>query len=164
MKKASSNKALAALVLLIGACAPVSHLSAAALEISLHRAGTLLACLPVADHKFELSFIHSVSKTPVRDFYELVRTPAQGLTIKQTQETFMAHGQGLPSLVQEPDAITFERRNGQFVLTMERDIPQLIVRTDQRFKNRLHTGTTTMNLNQWPDSGLAIVPVPNCHP
>lgn len=161
MKRASLNKLA---LLLAGAFALAGNLQAADLEISYYREGKLLACIPVADKTFELSFIHSVSHTPVTDYYRVVESSAGGLTINQTAEVFIAHGQGLPSLVNEPDATSFKHRNGQFILEMDRDIGPLIVRTDRRFKNRLHAGNNKINLNQWPDGGLLISPVFNCQP
>nr|WP_251068293.1 DUF1850 domain-containing protein [Marinobacter sp. C7] len=152
----------ALLLLLAGVLASAGDLQADGLEISQYREGRVLTCVPVIDAEFELSFIHSVSLTPVTDYYRLIKSPTGDLTIKQTAEVFVAHGQGLPSLVNEPDATSFEHRNGQFILKMDRKIGRLIVRTDQRFKNRLHTGNSTINLNQWPDSGLLIAPVSNC--
>ena len=62
----------------------------------------------------------------------------------------------------EPDAIAFEHKAGEFILHMERPITDLLVRTDARFKNRLHTDNTTLNLNQWPDTGLRIKPISHC--
>lgn len=161
MKRASLNK-FALRLLLAGVVASAGDLQADGLEISQYREGRLLTCVPVIDAEFELSFIHSVSLTPVTDYYRLIQSPTGDLTIKQTAEVFVAHGQGLPSLVNEPDATSFERRNGQFILKMDRKIGRLIVRTDQRFENRLHTGNSTINLNQWPDSGLLIAPVSKC--
>lgn len=161
MKRASLNKC-ALLLLLAGVFALAGNLQADGLEVSQHREGRLLTCIPVVDREFELSFIHSVSLTPVTDYYRLTESRAGDLKIKQTAEVFLAHGQGLPSLVNEPNATSFELRNGQFILEMDRDIGRLIVRTDKRFKNRLHTGNSIINLNQWPDSGLLIAPVSNC--
>ncbi|MBK1885649.1 DUF1850 domain-containing protein [Marinobacter sp. DY40_1A1] len=151
-------------LLLAGAFALAGNLQAAGLEISYYREGKLLACVSLEDKEFELSFIHSVSLTPVKDYYQLVESPAGELTINQTAEVFIAHGQGLPSLVNEPDAKSFKRRNGKFILEMDRGIGQLIVRTDQRFENRLYVGNRNINLNQWPDGGLLITPVSNCQP
>ena len=160
MKRASLNKSVLP-VLLVGALALAGNLGAAGVEISQYREGRLLTCVPLVDRTFELSFVHSVSLTPVTDYYRLIESPAGDLKINQTAEVFLAHGQGLPSLVDEPDATSFELRNGQFILEMDRDIGRLIVRTDKRFKNRLHTGNSVINLNQWPDSGLMIAPVSN---
>lgn len=151
--------------MLAGALALASSFSyGAGLKIGLDRSNEVLTCIPVENGRFELSFIHSVSLTPVTDYYRLLETEDAVPAIRQTAEVFVTHGQGLPSLVDEPDATAFENRDGHFVLTMDRRIDNLIVRTDQRFRNRLHTGDSTFNLNQWPDAGLRIVPVSNCHP
>jgi hypothetical protein len=131
------------------------------LSISVYREGKPLDCVVLEQSTFELSFIHSVSLTPVTDYYTVVQSP-MGFQIVQTSETFFAHGQGLPSLVNEPDATDFRIENGQFVLTMSRPIEQLIVRTDVRFENRLHTRSETTNLNRWPDNGLLLKPVSSC--
>lgn len=150
-------------MLLAGALALADSVHGAGLHIFQDRENRPLTCIPVVDGRFELSFIHSVSMTPVRDFYRLTETEQGGLSIRQTAERFIAHGQGLPSLVDEPDATSFSNDNGTFVLSIDRAIGRLIVRTDRRFRNRLHTGGTTIDLNQWPDTGLRITPVPDCH-
>ncbi|MBL4613851.1 MAG: DUF1850 domain-containing protein [Magnetovibrio sp.] len=135
---------------------------AAALRIDESRSDVRLACVELVDLKFALSFIHSVSLTPVHDQYRLLNDDQGGYRILQTEERFYAHGQGLPSMYGEPDAIAFEHRNGQFILRLKRPINNLIVRTDSRYKNRLHTGQITINLNQWPDTGLRIYPTDRC--
>jgi hypothetical protein len=134
---------------------------AIALSIEEYRTESPLHCVEVVDQAFALSFIHSVSLTPVYDQYQLLNSDA-GYRILQTEERFFAHGQGLPSLEDEPDAIAFEHSNGQFILRLKRPIHNLIVRTDSRFENRLHTGQITINLNQWPDTGLRIQPIDHC--
>ncbi|OOV88010.1 DUF1850 domain-containing protein [Oceanospirillum linum] len=181
MKKVLSNKTgivlLAAAVLQLAACSALGSATGTPAELpepSLHirdaRNGQHFACVPVTERRFELSFIHSVSLTPVRDLYQIENSTAdagsenraRALVILQTAEHFIAHGQGLPSMAGEPDATAFEHKNGEFILQLQRPIPDLIVRTDHRFKNRLHTGYTTVNLNQWPNTGLRIEPVHHC--
>ncbi|MEH6357239.1 MAG: DUF1850 domain-containing protein [Marinobacter sp.] len=171
MKKASSIKLKQYLPLAAGmlcilaatgaAAAPVAAPNTIGLSISVYREGKPLDCVVLDQSTFELSFIHSVSLTPVTDYYTVVQS-SKGFQIVQTAETFFAHGQGLPSLVNEPDATDFRIENGQFVLTMSRLIEQLIVRTDVRFENRLHTRSETTNLNRWPDNGLLLKPVSSC--
>lgn len=139
-----------------------SQANATALQITDYRAAQSLACVPLMDNQFALSFIHSVSLTPVEDLYQIETTAEGKYRIIQTAERFIAHGQGLPSMDGEPDAIAFEHHDGEFILHLRRPIPDLLVRTDQRFKNRLHTGTTTIDLNQWPDTGLRIAPQHHC--
>ncbi|WDP88462.1 MAG: DUF1850 domain-containing protein [Desulfobacter sp.] len=100
---------------------------------------------------FSLSFIHSVSRTPVTDIYRI-----QGTRIIQTQERFRAHGAGLPSHPSEPGGLSWAKEGEEFVLNMERPIPKLVVRTDKNYKNRLILGSTTINLNQWEDQALLL--------
>ncbi|MEO9273378.1 DUF1850 domain-containing protein [Marinomonas sp. 5E14-1] len=134
---------------------------ATALGISQTRTDKFLECVELYDNRFDLTFIHSVSLTPVTDQYVVIKEEGK-LSILQTAERFYAHGQGLPSLVNEPDAYTFESNNGEFILKLNRAIPDLIVRTDVRFKNKLHTADVTVNLNKWSDIGLHIVPIVSC--
>ena len=149
-------------MLAAGTLLAASQAGAVSLQISDYRAEKPLACIPLTDARFSLSFIHSVSLTPVEDLYQIETDAQAAYRIVQTAERFIAHGQGLPSMEGEPDAIAFEHHDGEFLLRMQRPIDDLLVRTDQRFKNRLHTGTTTIDLNQWPDTGLRIAPRSHC--
>ena len=115
----------------------------------------LLRLNPAGKNGFSLSFIHSVSNTPVIDEYVI----EQG-NIVQTAERFMAHGAGLPSRADEPGGISWERRGDTFVLRMHRPIPKLVVRTDRNYRNRLILGPEEVNLNQWEDQALLIRFVP----
>ncbi|MCZ2720116.1 DUF1850 domain-containing protein [Marinomonas sp. 15G1-11] len=162
MKKALLNKIFSFGMGVVIAVTPFS-LFGSALSISQTRSDVFLECVELSDDRFDLSFIHSVSLTPVVDKYSVV-TRGNELSILQTAEHFIAHGQGLPSLLNEPDAYDFESKNGEFILKMHREIPNLIVRTDSRFQNRLHTSDITVNLNQWSDIGLHIVPIQACEP
>lgn len=136
---------------------------ATSLNIEDYRSGLRLGCVLLKENRFDLSFIHSVSLTPVKDVYEIQPIINGSYKIKQTKEFFIAHGQGLPSMQNEPDVIKFEHHDGQFILHLDRPINDLIVRLDKRFKNRLHTGQNIINLNQWSDdTGLRIKPVANC--
>jgi hypothetical protein len=104
---------------------------------------------------FSLSFIHSVSQTPVRDDYQAI-----DCRIIQTAETFQAHGAGLPSGIDEPGVTGWEHHDGRFVIRMQRPIPRLIVRTDGAYRNRLRIDGKDINLNDWENQAfeLAIVP------
>lgn len=104
---------------------------------------------------FSLSFIHSVSQTPVRDDYQTLDS-----RIIQTAETFQAHGAGLPSGIDETGATGWEHRDGHFLIRMQRPIPRLIVRTDRNYRNRLHIGDKEINLNAWEDQALELAIVP----
>ena len=100
---------------------------------------------------FALTFIHSVSRTPVVDEYLF----EQG-GIVQTAERFRAHGAGLPSHPNEPGGLSWEKQGEDFVLHMRRPMPKLVVRTDANYRNRLVLGRQTVNLNQWEDQALLI--------
>ncbi|HCY84693.1 MAG TPA: hypothetical protein DHV36_06120, partial [Desulfobacteraceae bacterium] len=115
----------------------------------------LLRLDPGGEKGFSLTFIHSVSNTPVTDEYVF----EQGKII-QTAERFMAHGAGLPSQANEPFGISWERIEDTFVLRMHRPIPKLVVRTDRNYRNRLILGPKEVNLNQWDDQALLIRFVP----
>ncbi len=130
------------------------------------------------DAYFALSFIHSVSQTPVIDYYRLYNKNNM-LHIVQIAERFEHHGAGLPSHVSEGS--NWQHRNGYFWLTMQRPITQLIVRTDKDYNNRLHLDkrgkrdergkrdkqfdpnnneqSVSIDLNQWPDAALWIQPI-----
>jgi len=151
------------LALLLAACIPTG---------SLHK-NNLTPCLVVrtfpgqselgryplgSGNGFSLSFVHSVSVTPVTDRYEVVKNK-----IVQTSETFMAHGAGLPSSADEPGGLRWTQENNEFCLTMVRPIEKLVVRTDRNYKNRLIIEDRTVNLNQWEDQAL-LISVDTCLP
>ena len=104
-----------------------------------------------SEKTFSLSFIHSVSKTPVTDVYEI-----RAGKIIQTKEIFKAHGAGLPSNTAEPHGISWEKTEDSFILHMERPIPKLVVRTDKVYQNRLILTSKIIDLNQWDDQALFI--------
>ena len=162
MKKVSLNKIL---LLVVGVALSATPTPSEALSLSLedYRAAKILACYPMTRPHFSLSFIHSVSLTPVTDRYQITDSDHGNLQILQTEEQFVTHGQGLPSLTNEPDALHFETKKDFFILHLNRPIPDLIVRLDTRFKNRLHLDHHIINLNQWPDGlGVRIRPVSHC--
>ncbi len=104
------------------------------------------------DSLFSLSFIHSVSNTPVRDDYKI-----ESGQILQTAATFETHEAGLPSLENETDVSGWELLpGGKFRISMKRQIHRLVIRTNLSYSNRLHIGKQTINLNQWTDQALEI--------
>lgn len=108
--------------------------------------------VPLADPaQFSLCFIHSVSKTPVIDLYEIKKRQ-----IVQIREYFSDHGAGLPSNPDEPGGVRWEKQKSGFVLHMQRPIPKLVVRTDRKYDNRLIIQDRVINLNQWEDQALWI--------
>lgn len=142
--------------LVLAACiflaAAQSAAGRSALVISQFPRGSELLRLDSGGEKgFSLSFIHSVSGTPVRDDYLFDRG-----RIVQVAERFMAHGAGLPSHPDEPFGLAWEREGDAFLLRMHRPIQTLVVRTDGNYRNRLILGRRDVNLNQWEDQALLI--------
>lgn len=171
-KSLSSAQVLMPLILLlimmpmVSACIPSSgktktpHSPGYCLTIRQYPGMTLLAAVPMAESDiFSLSFIHSVTRTPVQDIYQ-IDTGA----ICQTSEIFESHCAGLPYSDQETNATRWEQRDGKFILHMERKIPRLVVRTDRNYKNRLHLPDRVIDLNQWEDQALLldITPAGTC--
>jgi hypothetical protein len=151
------------LALLLAACIPSGSLHknnlSPCLVVRTFPGHTELGRYPLGSgNGFSLSFIHSVSVTPVTDRYEVVKNK-----IVQTSETFMAHGAGLPSSVDEPGGLRWTHENNEFCLTMNRPIEKLVVRTDRNYKNRLIIEDRTVNLNQWEDQAL-LISVDTCLP
>ena len=107
------------------------------------------------DGRFALSFVHSVSGTPVEDAYRII-----GDRIVQTAESFQTHGAGLPSGMDEPGVVGWEHHADRFVIRMHRPISKLIVRTDRNYRNRLLIGDVERNLNDWPDQALELAAEP----
>lgn len=103
------------------------------------------------DSLFSLSFIHSVSSTPVRDDYKI-----EAGQIVQTSATFETHEAGLPSLENEADVSGWEWLQGKFRISMKRPIDRLVMRTNRSYNNRLHISTQTIDLNQWADQALEL--------
>ena len=119
-------------------------------------AGKDLGTYKVSENSmFSLTFVHSVSNTPVQDDYMVIND-----RILQVAETFMTHVAGLPSEVNDPLTQRWEQKEGKFILHMKRPIKKLVVRTDKNYNNRLIVGGRIINLNQWEDQALEILVKP----
>lgn len=95
------------------------------------------------DHtgSFSLSFLHSVSLTPVVDHYEI-----RANTIHQTAEVFEAHGAGLPSFVGDVGETGWKAENGKFVLEMDRQFQRIQLRIQREYLNSLQIADQTIML------------------
>jgi hypothetical protein len=171
-KSLSGLQALIILILLlimismVSACMPsyrekeTPHSPEYCLTIRQYPGMALLAAVPMtASDIFSLSFIHSVTRTPVQDIYRI-----ESGGICQTSEIFESHCAGLPYSDQETNATRWKQQDGKFILHMERKIPRLVVRTDRNYKNRLHLPDRVIDLNQWEDQALLldITPAGTC--
>ncbi|WP_066705056.1 DUF1850 domain-containing protein [Celeribacter ethanolicus] len=113
-----------------------------------------VARLPLGpDRSFELSFIHSVSRTPVIDSYRI-----EDGEILQTREVFMAHGAGLPSIANDMDATGWRHEDGHFILDMQRHTGPIPLRIQAQFKNTLSIDGTDLPLANLSHSALTLAP------
>ncbi|SIT08163.1 DUF1850 domain-containing protein [Paracoccus saliphilus] len=93
------------------------------------------------DNRFSLSFIHSVSDTPVIDNYHI-----ENGEILQTSEIFEAHGAGLPSIANDMDATGWRQEEGKFILEMSRRTGPIPLRIQAQFENTLHIAGSDLPL------------------
>ena len=118
------------------------------------RDGRLLARLPAGEGgAFALTFIHSVSRTPVRDEYRVVAG-----RIVQTAEIFEAHGAGLPSFADDVGATGWRHRDGHFVIDLERPTGPIHVRVQGEYVNAIHAGGTDLALASLGERAVTVVP------
>lgn len=97
--------------------------------------------------EFTLIWRHSVTLTPVEADYA---ADPDG-TLRQTEERFAAHGPGMAF-----GGEGWQMRGDQMVLTLNRPIPQLILRSGIAHENRLIAGDTEIDLTRWPGVPLEI--------
>ncbi|MDK3073782.1 DUF1850 domain-containing protein [Sedimentitalea sp. JM2-8] len=113
-----------------------------------------IARLPLgADRTFDLSFIHSVSRTPVIDSYRV-----EGGQVLQTHEVFVAHGAGLPSVANDMDATGWRHEDGRFILEMNRLTGPIPLRIQAEFRNTLTVGGSDLHLADLGHAALTLAP------
>ena len=105
------------------------------------------------DQAFSLSFIHSVSRTPVTDIYRI-----EAGEIVQTAEVFTAHGAGLPSIADDIGATGWRHENGRFILDMERPTGPIPLRIQAQYQNTLHIAGTDLPLADLGHPALTLAP------
>jgi hypothetical protein len=131
---------------------PAAGIAGARLCVDSFPRGTQHAAFDLPDdNRFSLSFIHSVSITPVTDHYSV-----EGDAILQTSEVFMAHGAGLPSFSGDVGATGWHHENGEFTFEMHRPIGTMIVRVQAEYQNILHIGSRKIRLADWGDGALRL--------
>ncbi|MBR9764430.1 MAG: DUF1850 domain-containing protein [Rhodobacteraceae bacterium] len=155
LRQAGAAACAAAPLLAIGLGAAQAASGAPSLCLSETR-GTqaLVKRVPLGpDATFALSFIHSVSRTPVTDHYRI-----EDGRILQTSEVFMAHGAGLPSIANDMDATGWRHENGHFILDLNRYTGPIPLRIQAQFKNTLHVAGTELPLASLGHSALTLAP------
>ena len=128
---------------------------AACLTLASHPDGTRLSllALPEEDTSFSITYVHSVTRTPVTERYHL-----SGNEIVETELRFEQHGPGLPT---EADAGgTLTHSNGRFVVTMDRRFPAIVMQVHKDQSPRLVTGARSRDLAQWGNRALVLGVIP----
>ena len=129
---------------------------AACLTLAGHPDGARLSllALPSDDTLFSIVYTHSVTRTPVTEAYRV-----EAGEIVQTEMRFEQHGPGLPT---EADAGgTFTRSGNQFIVTMNRRFPGIVMQVHADQSPRLVAGTRSLDLAQWGNRALALGAIPD---
>jgi hypothetical protein len=124
---------------------------AACLTLASYPDGASLAHFAVAadDPTFTVTYVHSVTKTPVDERYRI-----DGDTIIETEIRFEQHGPGLPT---EADAgAQWTRRDGRYVVTMSRRFGPIVMRVHADQKPALAIATQSVDLAQWGNRAVAL--------
>ncbi len=122
---------------------------AACLELASHPDGVPLQriALPVSD--FAITYMHSVTRTPVEERYRV-----DGAAIVETQMTFSQHGPGLPTAADTGS--TMRTIDGRFVVTMARPFDTIVMRVHADQSPQLHAAGRATDLAAWGNRALAL--------
>ena len=136
--------------LLLGLAAP-GLAFAACLELASHPDGAALEriALPASAPDFTLTYVHSVTRTPVEERYRV-----DGATLVETQMSFSQHGPGLPTAADAGS--TMRTVDGRFVVTMARGFEAIVMRVHADQAPELHASGRAINLAAWGNRALAL--------
>lgn len=124
---------------------------ATCLAFASHPDGTPLASfsLGAGDPVFTVTYMHSVTLTPVEERYRI-----DGNTIVETEIRFEQHGPGLPT---EADAgAQWTRREGRYVVSMNRPFKRIAMRVHADQKPALAIGARIVDLAQWGNRAIVL--------
>jgi hypothetical protein len=116
-----------------------------------HPDGKPLAQVEAPRGTFAISYVHSVTRTPVDERYRV----AQG-DIVQTRLRFEQHGPGLPT---EADAGgTWSRDGDAYVVTMARELHAIAMRVhaDQKWRLAVDGDPRPVDLAQWGNRAISL--------
>jgi hypothetical protein len=105
--------------------------------------------LPPDRAEFTIAYVHSVTRTPVAERYRIA-----GSEIVETELYFEQHGPGLPTAADAGGSFT--RRDGGFVVTMDRHFPAIVMQVHRDQSPRLHSGMDSLDLAQWGNRSLTL--------
>jgi hypothetical protein len=142
--------AACASALLLGLSLPGIAL-AACLELASHPDGATLEriTLPAPAPDFAITYVHSVTRTPVEERYRV-----DGATLVETQMAFIQHGPGLPTAA-DPGS-TMHTVDGRIVVTMARNFDDIVMRVHAEQSPRLHAAGRTTDLAAWGNRALVL--------
>jgi hypothetical protein len=114
----------------------------------------LLASVPLPpDRGFTITYVHSVTRTPVTETYR-----ATADRFVQTSIRFEQHGPGLPTAPGPGER--WERRDGRFVVTMQRPLGDIRMRVHADQAPTLDAGGAPIPLSRWGNRALGLAPAP----
>jgi hypothetical protein len=113
--------------------------------------GTALEVVPLDVDKpvFNITYVHSVTRTPVTETY---RVDDDGIT--QTSISFTVPGSGLPT--EGTPGEKWERRDGRTVVTMARPLAGIRMRVDPAQQPALYAAGKSYALAQWSGRSIAL--------
>lgn len=149
-KRRVAGRAAIVLLLFCGVSRPGSAVAApACLSLTTVPDGRVLALLPVAAPTFDVTYIHSVTHTPVVETYRVDRG-----TLVETAIVFEQHGPGLPT---EPDpGQTWADRDGHFVVTLDRRFQTIRMRVHRDQSPQLAIGARRIDLAGWGNRAIEL--------
>ena len=128
---------------------------AACLELASHPDGAPLQRidLPAPASDFAITYMHSVTRTPVEERYRV-----DGATIVETQMTFSQHGPGLPTAADAGS--TMRTVDGRVVVTMARTFDTIVMRVHADQSPQLHAAGRATDLATWGNRAMTLRAVP----
>jgi hypothetical protein len=147
----TSRPAAARVGALLAGLAVAAGAHAACLEFASQPDGAVLARVEMAPSvsKFALTYVHSVTHTPVVERYR-----ADAATIVQYAIEFAQHGPGLPTEADHDGR--FERRDDRLVMTMQRRFEVIVMRVHADQAPRLVAEGRSIDLAAWGNRALAL--------
>ena len=130
--------------------------NAACLTLGSHpdNAPLLQVALPADDPSFTITYLHSVTRTPVMERYAIA-----GSEIVETETRFEQHGPGLPTEADKGG--TYSHGDAGFVVTMDRHFATIVMRVHRDQSPRLGAETRSLDLAQWGNRALLLGVVPD---
>jgi hypothetical protein len=152
-RRAIPTRAAGVAVLLIATAAHGTPPAAACVAVIGYPEETALASVPLpgAEPGFTISYVHSVTRTPVVETY--AATPDRFV---QTSIRFEQHGPGLPTEAGAGER--WRRVDGRFVVSMARPFADIRMRVHADQAPTLVAAGATVALAQWGNRAIGLFP------